>query len=95
VNQAGTTLVLASTPNPSIAGQSVKFTITVTSNGGVPTGAVTVANGTTTLGTVALSGGKAAFSINSLPQGTNQITATYAGSAGYASASATLSQVVN
>lgn len=95
VNQAVTTLVLASTPNPSTAGQAVKFTITVTSNGGVPTGPVTLTNGTTTLGTVALSGGKAAFSINSLPQGTNQITATYAGSAGYAGASATLSQVVN
>ncbi|MGD9924929.1 MAG: Ig-like domain-containing protein, partial [Pseudorhodoplanes sp.] len=52
VNQAGSGVSLASSVNPSIVGQAVTFTATVT--GASPTGSVTFRDGATVLGTVAL-----------------------------------------
>src|SRR5207244_607253 len=51
---AGTATVVTSAPNPSVFGQPVTFTATVTAvppGTGTPTGTVTFAEGTTTLGT--------------------------------------------
>lgn len=99
VNVAATGTTLTSSPNPSVFGQSVTYTATVTAvapGGGTPTGLVTFLNGTTTIGTGTLSGGKAIITNNTLPIGTSSITAKYDGSASYtASTSSALTQKVN
>jgi large repetitive protein len=41
INLAATTTTLAASPNPSVAGQAVTFTATVSGSGGTPTGVVT------------------------------------------------------
>ena len=95
VNQATSATALSSSANPSAFGANVTFTATVTSNGGVPTGAVTFKLGGTSLGSRTLSGGHATFSTSALTIGSHNLTATYAGNADYtASASAALLQKV-
>src|SRR5262249_55531015 len=85
--------------NPSVFGQSVTFTATVSETGpgsGTPTGTVTFTDGSATLGTATLSGGKATFATSSLSVGTQSITAAYSGDSNFnVSTSTTLSQVVN
>jgi hypothetical protein len=79
------TRTLASPPNPSTAGKSVKFTATLTSNGGLPVGsAITFSYNGSTLGSANVSdSGTASFSTTTLPQGNDQVEATYAGSDDY------------
>ncbi|MCA0320735.1 MAG: Ig-like domain repeat protein [Proteobacteria bacterium] len=90
-----TTTTLASSRNPSEAGQAVTFTATVASVGGTPTGTVTFLNGGVVLGSAALSGGVATFTTSTLAKGTHTITAAYAGDSNYvASTSASLAQAV-
>jgi hypothetical protein len=94
--QAGhTTTTLASSANPSVVGQSVTFTATVT--GSFPTGTVTFRDGATVLGTVALNGsGIATLSTSVLAVGSHSVTAVYSGDANNsASTSPSLIQVVN
>ncbi|MCB0048646.1 MAG: Ig-like domain repeat protein, partial [Caldilinea sp.] len=97
---------LASSANPSVYGQSVTFTATVTDSVGsaVPTGVVTFTDGTTELGTGTLNAsGVATYTISSLisgPPGTpgqpHPITAEYGGEGGFVgSTSQTVNQVVN
>jgi Bacterial Ig-like domain (group 3) len=63
---------------------------------GTPTGAVTFRDGTTTLGTGALSAGKATFATATLAGGTHSLTAVYGGSVSYAgSTSPILAQTVH
>jgi hypothetical protein len=97
VSPAVITMALASAPNPSTAGKSVTFTATLTSNGGLPVGsAITFSYNGSTLGSAKLgSAGTASFSTTTLPQGDDQVTATYAGSDDYDAASAVVTQVVN
>jgi uncharacterized repeat protein (TIGR03803 family) len=96
VNQAQITLSLASSPNPSSSGKLVKFTATLTSNGGLPNGQiVSFSYNSTTLGTAKISAGKAIFSTTALPSGSDQVSATFAGTADYSSASDTITQTVN
>lgn len=95
VNQAAVSMALAASPNPSTAGQSVKFTATFTSNGALPTGSVTFTSGATTLGTGTITGGKATLSTTALPQGADTVTASYAGNADFSAASAQVVQQVN
>lgn len=99
VNVAETATKLSASPNPSLFGQFVTYTATVTAvapGGGTPTGAVTFLNGGTTLSTVTLSGGKATITNNTLPIGTSSITAKYDGSASYSlSTSSAVVQKVN
>ncbi len=95
----GTSTGLITSLSPSTFGQSVTFTATVTptdSGAGVPTGSVAFKDGAATLGTVALDGtGKAIYSTSNLTVGTHSIGATYVGSAGWQTSSATaLSQGV-
>ncbi len=60
--ESQTTTSLVSSMNPSTSGSNVTFTATVNHTGTTaPTGNVTFKDGATTLGTVALSGGSAAF----------------------------------
>lgn len=96
VNLATTTTTLASSKNPSEVGQTVTFSATVSSPGGVPTGLVNFLDGGTVIGSVTVAGGVAALSTSALTLGSHSITAAYAGAAGYAaSTSATLTQAVN
>jgi hypothetical protein len=52
----GTTTTVVSDINPSVAGQTVTFTATVTSTSGAPTGTVNFRNGVTVIGTGTLDG---------------------------------------
>ena len=94
-----TTTTLVSSLNPSVYGQPVTFTATVTSTAGAPPdGTVTFSNGATTLCTnTPLTGGSAQCPASVFPAGTYpSIAATYSGDATFGpSASASLSQTVN
>jgi phospholipase C len=91
-----TSTTLAASQNPSNFGQVVTFTATVSAMSGMPTGNVTFKNGTTALGTVALTGGVATLTTSALSVGTDSITAVYKGSTAFSgSTSSVLSQVVD
>ena len=94
VNQAGTATGLTSSLDPSVFGQPVTFTATVSPSGA--TGAVQFFDGNTSLGTVTLSGGTASFTTSALLVGTHVISATYSGDANFTgSTSAALTQAVS
>jgi len=78
---ASTSTALASSANPSVAGQQVTFTATVTSKtSGTPTGTVTFYDGSTALGApAAVSGGAATLALSSLTAANHTITAVYSG----------------
>jgi Bacterial Ig-like domain (group 3)/FG-GAP-like repeat len=96
VSQAASATAVTSSANPSFAGQSITLTATVTSAGPAPTGNVIFTSGSTTLGTVALSGGSAAYTTSSFTTlGTQTITVSYPGDVNTQASSASLSQVVN
>jgi uncharacterized repeat protein (TIGR03803 family) len=97
VNQAQISLALTSSPNPSRSGQSVKFTATLTSNGGLPSGQfVTFSYNGTTLGSATITtAGKAILSTAALPAGADVTTASYAGDTQYSLASAQTTQKVH
>jgi hypothetical protein len=99
VNQDGSTAVVTSSANPSVFGQSVTFTAIVTASApgsGTPTGSVTFLDGTASLGTVTLSGGKATLKTSGLTVSTHAITVHYNGGTNFlASTSPLLSLVVN
>jgi hypothetical protein len=92
-----TTTSIASSLNPSTAGQAVTFTATVTTTGGggAPTGTVTFNDGGGTLGTGTLAGGIASFTTSSLAVGSHSITAAINGAGSFGqSTSAVLTQAV-
>jgi hypothetical protein len=93
-----TATLLLSSPNPSTYTQAVTFTATVTSQGslGTPTGAVSLFDGTTNLGSSSLdASGVAVFTISSLVGGTHNMTAAYSGDSSFSlSTSPILNQVV-
>ena len=81
-----TVTALTSSLNPSLLGQSVTFTATVSVSGGggvTPDGTVTFMNGANALGTQNLNtaNGTATFATAALPLGVNPITAVYSGDA--------------
>jgi hypothetical protein len=87
---------LTSSHDPSILHSAVKFTATVASTIGTPSGAVTFKNGTTTLGTGALADDKASLTTSTLSPGSHLITAVYSGAANFLpSTSPALKQTVN
>jgi hypothetical protein len=104
VNAASTSTTLSSSATPSVSGQNVTFTASVTATApgsGTPTGTVTFKDGSTTLGTGTLTAsGVATFQTSSLSTplsvGTHPITAVYEATTDFAtSTSNTVSQVVN
>ena len=103
VNQANTTVTLASSLSTSTFGQSVTFTATVavTSPGaGTPTGTVAFRDAATnivTCATQALSGLIATCTVSTLSAGSHPITAVYNGDTNFAAspASNTVTQTVN
>ncbi|HKW16475.1 MAG TPA: Ig-like domain repeat protein [Terriglobales bacterium] len=96
VAQATTTTSVVSSLNPANAGQSVRFTATVSSPTTIPTGSVTFMDGATALATVNLGGGKAAYTTTTLTSGTHDITVVYTGTPNIVgSTSPVLVQTVN
>jgi uncharacterized delta-60 repeat protein len=96
-----TTTAVTSSPNPSITGQSVTITTTVSPVSGtnVPTGSVLFKAGSADLGLpVTLSNGIATFTTSQLPDGANTLTAIYTpatGSGFIGSTSAPYTHTVN
>jgi hypothetical protein len=76
--------VLTCAPNPAAYGATVICTATVSGSSPTPTGTVTFYDGSTALGTAALSSGVATYSTSTLSVGSHTITAVYAGTAPYA-----------
>jgi hypothetical protein len=82
VGQASTTTAITGdSPDPSTVGAAYTVNFSVTSGGGIPTGNVTVSDGTgaTCIGTVAA----ASCSLTSTTAGSKTLTATYAGDANF------------
>jgi uncharacterized repeat protein (TIGR01451 family) len=95
---AATTTSEISSPNPSTVGQSVTFTATVMSGGSpVTTGTVTFKEGATVLAAnVSVNAsGQASFSSSTLAEGNHVITATYNGTASFATSSGSVNQRVD
>jgi hypothetical protein len=94
VDRAATAIALSSNNNPSIYGQTVMFTATVSPS--TATGTVQFLDNGNPLGSpVTLSGGVASYSTTALTAGTHSITASYGGDTNFAgSASSALSQDV-
>ena len=95
VNRLNTTTALASSQNPSVAGQAVTFTATVTTSFGTPTGSVTFKDGSTIIGTVALNGGTASLTTSSLSAGSHTIKATLVQNGNYNGSTGSVVQQVN
>ncbi len=100
VVQANTSTAVSSSVNPSVTGQLVIFTATVSitaPGSGTPTGTVQFKDGANNLGAqAALNSGTATLITSSLTQGIHNITATYNGDANFlGSTSPPLTQTVN
>jgi hypothetical protein len=101
VNQVvliATTTILTSSPNPSVYGQPVLLTATVTSIAGAPPNGETATfqQGSTVLGAGTLNGGTATFSISTLAVGTKGLSAVYGGDSKFnTSTSSTVNQVID
>ena len=90
---------IATSPNPSVSGQTVTFTATVQAAGGAtgtPTGLVQFkVDNTNVGGQVLLSGGQASLTTSTLAIGSRAVTASYAGSSIFLPSSAATTHVVN
>jgi hypothetical protein len=102
VNKADTSTGIMSSENPSIFGDPVTFTATVSAvapGAGTPTGMlifVDQSNNNTVLQTLALdANGQASFTISTLSVGTHTIAAEYQGDDGFTASTGTMDQVVN
>src|SRR5262249_46797255 len=92
VNQATTSTTLTSSLNPSVTGQAVTLSATVSPvlpAVGAPTGTVTFMDGTTSLGVATLANGSASLTISTLAAVTHSLTAVYSGDAGFAASTST------
>ena len=81
VNSAATTTTVTSSPNPSVVGETVALTASVSP--AAATGTVEFFEGATSLGTATLSGGSATLNLASFSAGTHSVTAVYAGDLTY------------
>jgi hypothetical protein len=79
VNKATPAIVIVSSLNPARAGQTVTFTVAVSSSAATPTGTVEFLDGAKVLAKATLSAGTAKYSTSKLPAGSNSITAVYLG----------------
>src|SRR5262249_26089696 len=101
VNKANTISAVVSGTNPSVFGQSVTFTATITTQApgsGIPVGTVNYLDGATTLASnVNLNGsGQATFTTSALSVGGHPITVVYSGNSNFnGSTSAPITQTVN
>lgn len=97
VKMTSTTTVLSSAAASTLAGEPVNLSISVQTTTGVPTGTVTILDGTATLSTVTLNAsGSASFTTSALGVGTHNLTAVYGGDQNYSpSTSAVVVQTVS
>jgi Bacterial Ig-like domain (group 3)/FG-GAP-like repeat len=99
VNKSNAAVNLSSAINPSVFGQSVSFSVSVSASGGsgVPTGTVSLNDTGTVLASSTLdAAGSAAFSGIALSAGSHFLTAHYSGDQNFSSGlSAVITQVVN
>jgi len=82
VNKSPSATTIVSATNPSVFGQPVLFTATVTAaapGAGAPTGTVTFFDGATMLGTGTITAGQATFTTGGLSVGNHSVTASYGG----------------
>jgi hypothetical protein len=94
VTQATSTTTLVSGANPSIVGNSVTLTATISPSTG--TGTLTFKDGSTTLGTATIGHGSGSFATSALSVGSHPLTAVYAGNSNFSgSTSNTVTQVVS
>ena len=84
---------LTSSQNPSVQGEPVTLTATITATGTAPVGNVTFKAANQVLGVVPVSGGAASVTLSSLPVGSTHVTAKFEG-AGFVTRSTSLNQVV-
>jgi hypothetical protein len=90
---ASTTAITSNTPNPSVTGQAVTVSYSVTASG-TPTGNVTVTDGTGDACTATVAAGKCALTPTTA--GAKTLTASYAGDSSFSSStSAGITQTVN
>jgi hypothetical protein len=96
IAKAAAGIQVTSNSNPALVQNSVTLTATVTSANGAATGVVTFLDGSTPLGTGALSAtGVATFATATLATGSHTISASYAGDANFTAAtSGSLTEVV-
>ncbi len=92
-----TQTTVSSSANPSVFGQSVTFTATVTGSGGTPTGTVTFSLGSSIMVPAPLdANGHATITSSALPVGSVVVSAVYSGDSTYqGNNSPTLTQLVN
>jgi hypothetical protein len=97
LNKATTTTSVSADVNPSVFQQLVTFTVTVAPQYScMPTGTVTLYDGQNSIGSSALTNGKATFPLASLSVGNHSITASYNGDNSFnSSVSGISSQTVN
>jgi polygalacturonase len=84
VKQATPTIVLTSSPNPSVLSNAITLTATVKSSAGTPMGMITFYNGSTSLGAVTLPTNT--LSVTTLPVGASTLTAVYSGDGNFITA---------
>jgi hypothetical protein len=77
------TVSSASSLSPSVYGDNVAWTFTVTGSGVLPTGTVTIKVGPDTLVTVPLNAGIATYNTSALVAGSHTLTAVYSGDNNY------------
>jgi hypothetical protein len=95
VDQVGSTVGIAASSSESMLNSAVTFTATVSRMAGTPTGTVNFEDGTTVLGSAALSAGVCTFTTSSLAAGSHAITAVYSGDANdVGSSSAAVAELV-
>jgi hypothetical protein len=95
VKQTTTTATLISSQNPSIAGQSVTFTVQIKSPTVKATGPVTFSAGNIVLGASQLANGTVSLMTSSLPAGSTVVKVVYNGDSNIKGSSASVTQVVH
>jgi hypothetical protein len=95
ITPATSTAIVVSNSNPAAEQSALKFTATVSSSAGTPSGTVKFLDGTTDLGSETLTESAATLTTSSLSAGSHEITAVYTGATNYASStSAAVKQAV-
>lgn len=98
VNKSASKTTVVTSGSPSVFGQPVTFTASVTAlapGAGNPSGTITFTDGANPLGTVPVSGGQASITVSSLSVAQHAITATYNGDGSFLGSNGSVTQKVN
>jgi len=99
LNISGTKTSLTSSVNPAESGEPMNFTALVLASvsgvKGVPTGTVTLLDGTSVIGSASLNAGQASFTVSDMAVGTHTVSVSYSGDASFqGSTSPTVTQSI-